>query len=99
MKTANANIPYKTRAAVYKRDWYMCAICSGTSGLQIHHVVPRGQGGNDTMHNLVTLCSVCHAQIHGFIPYESEDYTAEGMTQELFEALSDIYAEDFWPYK
>jgi len=33
------------RRGVYKRDGWRCALCDSTDGLQIHHVKPRGKGG------------------------------------------------------
>lgn len=95
-----AGIDRKTRYEVYRRDGFACVLCGSGSHLQIHHYEPRGEGGSDFPENLVTLCSICHAQIHGFIPYEGEDYTAEWANQTLLEYLADYYAEDGWyPYK
>jgi hypothetical protein len=58
------------RRQAYKRDDYQCRNCGSKGGnrgnteLHAHHVVPRSRGGNDTLSNLVTLCSTCHRQIH-----------------------------------
>lgn len=40
-----------------------CINC-GKEATQLHHVVPRELGGNDTT-NCVWLCDKCHALIHG----------------------------------
>lgn len=32
--------------------------------LEVHHIVPRSQGGGTELANLVTLCDLCHAVIH-----------------------------------
>ena len=61
----SANLTNETRKAVYRRDGYRCALCDSTRFLQIHHVVPRGQGGTNSPHNLICLCSDCHALAHG----------------------------------
>ena len=53
------------RKAIYRRDGFQCAVCGSTRYLQIHHYIHRGQGGNDSPHNLITLCSDCHALAHG----------------------------------
>ena len=92
-------ISRKVRYEVYRRDGFACVLCSGTSGLQIHHYCHRGQGGNDTPHNLVTLCATCHAQIHGFIPYEGEDYSVAWAEQGICEYLADYYAPGWNPYR
>lgn len=63
----SANIPNSTRRAVYARDGYRCALCDSTKYLQIHHYCPRSLGGNDTPHNLITLCADCHALAHGTV--------------------------------
>jgi len=110
-----AGISNKVRKEVYRRDGYMCTVCGNTTYLQIHHYCPRGQGGNDTPHNLVTLCSTCHGQIHGLIPFEgqtvpepfragidiypNDPYTKDDMEQAITEYLADYYAPDWWPYK
>ena len=61
----SANLTKETRKSIYRRDGYRCALCDSTRFLQIHHVVPRGQGGTDSPHNLICLCSDCHALAHG----------------------------------
>jgi len=49
-------------------DWEwpeFCHLCRATSGLQGHHKVYRSRGGSDREQNLVMLCVVCHAAVHG----------------------------------
>ena len=60
-----AKLTNSQRKAIYRRDGFQCAVCGSTRFLQIHHYIHRGQGGNDTPHNLITLCSDCHALAHG----------------------------------
>ena len=62
--TMTANIDNRLRKAVYRRDHYRCVLCDSSDGIQIHHVIPRGEGGASTMQNLVTLCWRDHAFIH-----------------------------------
>ncbi len=31
--------------------------------IHAHHIIPKFQGGPDTMENLVTLCDLCHAVV------------------------------------
>lgn len=82
------------RKMVYRRDGYRCALCDYTRHLQIHHVVPRGQGGPDKPMNMITLCSDCHALCHGI---DLRDLgpgrpSPEAMEQACIEYLADYYA-------
>lgn len=87
---------------------YRCALCDDTHGLQIHHIVHRSCGGNDTPCNLITLCWRCHAEAHGTWVAErhavrpprtaEERYAAYRMLQDEYEQqcveyVSDYYAE------
>ncbi len=42
-----------------------CSLCGAARGLQGHHKVYRSRGGSDGEANLVLLCIVCHAAVHG----------------------------------
>lgn len=57
------------RSAVFARDGWACVLCGATAPLEAHHRLPRGQGGIDSMENLVTLCGPnpagCHGRVHG----------------------------------
>lgn len=98
----SANIDNKTRKAVYGRDGYCCALCDDNRTIQVHHVVPRGQGGTNSMHNLITLCAQCHAWCHGhniWIDFPKDEIpTPEEMEQYCIEYLSDYYAPDWNPW-
>ena len=95
----SANIPNETRKAVYRRDGFRCALCDETRYLQIHHVIPRGKGGNDSVYNLITLCSKCHALAHGTNVYDFDDITQEDVEQAAVEYMADYYAPDWNPWK
>lgn len=94
----NANIPNQVRRRIYARDGYACALCDSTRYLQIHHVIPRGCGGSNSDHNLITLCSDCHALVHGTKLYET-DATPADIEQYCVEYLSDYYAGEWNPWK
>ena len=34
--------------------------------LEVHHVVPRANGGRNDVRNLLTLCPDCHADVHEY---------------------------------
>lgn len=88
-----ANISSSVRKQVYRREGYRCALCDSTKYIQIHHVVKRSQGGTNSLHNLVCLCSDCHALAHG-MNLNGWDATQEDVEQAIVEYLADLYAEE-----
>lgn len=61
------------KARVLARDGYACVQChwhhdkwnrSDPRHLELHHVVPHAEGGENTEENLITVCTVCHDDIH-----------------------------------
>jgi len=49
------------RKAVIIRDNNKCMDCGKNNcKLEVHHIVPRRLSGNDTIKNLISLCSFCH---------------------------------------
>jgi 5-methylcytosine-specific restriction endonuclease McrA len=58
----------KIRGRVYERDNYTCQVCGKTDGrLAAHHIIPRRDGGQDSMDNLITVCDgVCHKKIEPY---------------------------------
>lgn len=53
------------RMACLLRDGFKCQHCGvGSTRLEAHHIVPRSEQGKDSIHNLITLCSKCHAKVH-----------------------------------
>ena len=98
----SANLDRETRKAVYRRDGYQCALCSSTRYLAIHHVIPRGQGGSRTdPMNLITLCRVCHMQVHGE-DLAGMPFTQADVEQACVEYLADLYSDPrsglWWPW-
>ena len=83
------------RKAIYRRDGFQCAICGTHRYLQIHHYIPRGKGGSSSPHNLITLCSECHAMAHGINLIGYPDLSQEDMIQYIVEYLADMYAP-YW---
>lgn len=51
------------RTACKKRDGG-CAVCGCTHSLNTHHIIHAGQGGSDSLENLITLCFQCHRAWH-----------------------------------
>ncbi len=57
-------LPYRskvplTRAALMRRDNYLCAYC-GTRADTIDHVIPRSRGGAHAWENCVASCTRCN---------------------------------------
>jgi hypothetical protein len=42
----------------------MCAVCNRLYGVQVHHIVPRHEGGSDEPENAIPLCPNCHDEVH-----------------------------------
>ncbi len=59
-------IPPRIRREVLARDGRRCRApgCERTRFLEVHHVVPRANGGINNPENLITLCSSCHRLWH-----------------------------------
>ena len=53
----------KLRRECFYRDGYICQRCDKrfkSDDLTAHHIIPRIEGGSDTIENLISLCSPCH---------------------------------------
>lgn len=56
------DIPAYIRRVVEIEAAFRCAICKGTSSLELHHIVPHAKGGKDSTKNLILLCATCHGR-------------------------------------
>jgi 5-methylcytosine-specific restriction endonuclease McrA len=68
------------RDCIKLRDDFTCRLCvvkMETNELQVHHIVPVSDGGNDELSNLVLLCHSCHTSLH------KDDW--KNYTKKLFE--------------
>jgi hypothetical protein len=66
-------IPDQVKKSVLRRDGYRCSQCgwchdewnrSDPRHLELHHRMHHAKGGENTEDNLITVCTVCHDQIH-----------------------------------
>ena len=66
-------IPDPVKRAVLQRDGYKCVECGWTNKLwdrsdprhlELHHTKRHIEGGENTEDNLISLCTVCHDEIH-----------------------------------
>ena len=61
-------VEYKNlRQQVLRRDRWRCQSCGAMAKLEVHHKRFRSHSGPHSEENLITLCSVCHASLHGCI--------------------------------
>lgn len=91
----SAKLSNQQRKAIYRREGWRCALCDSTKYLQIHHIIKRSQGGTGHPHNLICLCSDCHALAHGMdlrgiMPAIGTPGWNQGEWDPEVEALSDI---------
>lgn len=50
---------------VRRRQGYLCAKCGKyDEDLEVHHVIFKSQGGDDSPENLEVLCHKCHLALH-----------------------------------
>ncbi len=42
-----------------------CCICGTIHSVQLHHIIPREDGGTDEIDNSIPLCPNCHDEVHG----------------------------------
>ncbi|MBN1186110.1 MAG: HNH endonuclease [Bacteroidales bacterium] len=66
-------IPDPIKRAALRRDGYKCRNCnwshdlwnrSDPRHLELHHIKHHAAGGENTEENLITLCTVCHDDLH-----------------------------------
>ena len=83
-------IPDIVRVRALERDGYACRNCDWDperrreadkyrSLLELHHIDHHAQGGENTTENLITLCNVCHDEVH-----------RGGITPEYLQGLIDV---------
>lgn len=75
------------KLAVHIRDGYTCQHCGKKEDphnrtLQVHHIIPKSQGGDNSLTNLVLACPNCHK--HYFDPIAGVKYCSETLFS-LFE--------------
>jgi hypothetical protein len=63
---ATATVTPRLREQVFARDHHRCTVpgCRSARNLDIHHIVPRAQGGTHHLWNMTLLCSGHHAALH-----------------------------------
>tara|TARA_Y100000780_G_scaffold231681_1_gene258073 strand:- start:759 stop:1730 length:972 start_codon:yes stop_codon:yes gene_type:complete len=68
-------IPDPVRISVLERDNYSCCNCGWSHQnrneadklrnlLELHHIEHHAKGGKNLLENLITLCNICHDEVH-----------------------------------
>jgi len=71
------------------RDDGQCRLC-GKMAHEVHHIIPRKDGGTHNLKNLICLCGKCHLETfkQGYAGIEvTEKLIAEGTQKRLSEAI------------
>ena len=67
-KETNAKYRYKhlAKRRIMSMHGDTCVICGtkNRSILEIHHVIPKSEGGTNEIGNLIPLCHICHCAVH-----------------------------------
>ena len=67
------DISKRTITKILKRSNAKCVICGwDESTCDIHHIIPKSQGGSNTSDNLIIVCPNCHRVIHANKKYDIE---------------------------
>lgn len=84
----------RLRRLVKERDGG-CVICMWMLGCDLHHVVFRSSGGEDTADNLVCLCRKCHSiYAHGKHAKAWRDSFLEYLQSEKCRRWKDMHREE-----
>lgn len=62
------SFPNKVREKVLVASGRHCALCHKFCGLKIelHHIIQKGEGGEDSFDNCIPLCFNCHADMRSY---------------------------------
>jgi hypothetical protein len=60
----NRNIDQKVEAKLLVESRNTCCVCWRSQEVQIHHILPISEGGDNSEDNLIVLCLNCHSQVH-----------------------------------
>ena len=93
---ARKSIPNDVRQAVLIEAGYRCAVptCRTILALDLHHVVPVSEDGDNTADNLIALCPNCHALHHRGEISEEAIRVYKGMLVALRNAFDQATIDD-----
>lgn len=88
--TFRHGVQAELREHIKNRDDYTCRLCFNKldhTGLQVHHIIPVANGGDDSYINLVLLCYDCHTNLHK-VGWENYVKKLEGYTRKIEEHIA-----------
>lgn len=75
-----------------------CCICGTLHKVQLHHIVPKEDGGADDIDNAIALCPNCHDEVHS--RYSSgrttRTYTANELKLHRQRTIDQVKSESKW---
>jgi len=65
MTKKNKDVPRRVQKVIYQEAGSACSFCGErtVSALEVHHIEPRADGGENEPENLILVCSTCHSKI------------------------------------
>lgn len=88
--TFRHGVQAELREYIKNRDDFTCRLCFNQleqKGLQVHHIVPVSNGGDDENTNLVLLCYDCHTNLHK-VGWENYVKKLKGYTSKIEESIT-----------
>lgn len=93
----------KIKLKVRNRAFFRCCICH-KAFVEVHHIIPKSEGGEDTFENAAPLCASCH-DLFGANPNKRKrirqmrDYWYEQMDQKRLKIDTEHDWDDILPIK
>lgn len=72
-----------------------CRVCGKPAPNELHHLIPRSQGGSDTESNMVPMCHDDHMAVEARKPGPGTKL-AKSLTDDEYAYVIDVYGEDFF---
>ncbi|MCP4292221.1 MAG: HNH endonuclease [bacterium] len=97
-KRNKTSIPPATRRGVLANARHKCETpgCDNKHFLEIHHTIPRSQGGTNDLGNLKCLCSACHSLIHlnnSFVKEEKPSYSFQTFSSNYVSTAEPLFGK------
>lgn len=75
-----------------------CCICGILHRVQLHHIIPKEDGGTDEIDNAIPLCPNCHDEVHGSHASgkTTRIYTAGELRQHRRRTIKLVESEGTW---
>lgn len=68
-----------------------CELCGRKFGLELHHIIPKSLGGDDTEENLILVCRMCHTRLTPKTTLVKQGFTKKAITEYLSSYLPKKY--------